>query len=124
MSAKEIGQKLVAFCKEGKNMESIQTLYAQNIESVEAMEGPGGMERVSQGLDAVKKKNEWWAENHEIHSAEVHGPYPHGEDRFAVRFNYDVTNKPSGRRMQMDEVGLFTVQGDKVVKEEFFYDMG
>ena len=41
--------------------------------------------------------------------------------RFAVRFAYDVTNKPSGRRMQMDEIGLFTVENGKIVREEFFY---
>ena len=50
-------------------------------------------------------------------------PYPH-DDRFAVRFLYDITNKPSGKRMTMDEVGVFTVANDKIVKEEFFYAMG
>ena len=69
-------------------------------------------------------KTQWWSDNHEIHSAAVTGPYPHGEDRFAVRFEYDITNKLSGQRMQMDEVGLFTVDAGKIVKEEFFYDMG
>lgn len=122
MSAKEIGQKLVAFCKEGKNLESINTLYAQNIQSIEAQAGPDG-NRVAEGIEAVRGKNQWWSENHEIHSASVHGPYPHGDDRFAVRFEYDITNKPSGQRMQMDEVGLFTVDAGKIVKEEFFYEM-
>jgi ketosteroid isomerase-like protein len=50
--------------------------------------------------------------------------YPHGEDRFAVRLSYDVTNKPSGRRMKMDEIALFTVADGKIVREEFFYDIG
>ena len=58
-----------------------------------------------------------------MHKAEVFGPYPH-DDRFAVRFLYDITNKPSGKRMTMDEVGLFTVANGKIVKEEFFYAMG
>jgi ketosteroid isomerase-like protein len=71
----------------------------------------------------VRGKNERWGEIHEVHSADIQGPYPHGVDRFAVRFDYDVTNKPSGRRMRMDEVGLFTVDDGKIVKEEFFYDM-
>ena len=48
------------------------------------------------------------------------GPYPH-DNRFAVRFLYDITNKPSGKRMMMDEVGLFTVENGKIVREEFFY---
>lgn len=59
-------------------------------------------------------------DNHTIHKAEVFGPYPH-DNRFAVRFLYDITNKPSGKRMTMDEVGLFTVENGKIVREEFFY---
>ncbi len=123
MSAKEIGQQLVAFCKEGKNMEAINALYHNDIESVEAVAPPGG-ERIAKGIDAIRGKNQWWAENHEIHSAEVAGPFPHGEDKFAVRFNYDVTNKPSGNRMKLDEVAVYSLQDDKIIKEEFFYDMG
>ena len=51
------------------------------------------------------------------------GPYPH-DDRFAVRFVYDITHKPSQKRMVMDEVALFTVSNGKIVKEEFFYTAG
>ena len=69
------------------------------------------------------EKGKWWAENHTVHSAEVFGPYPHG-DRFAVRFLYDITHQPSGNRMKMDEVGLFPIKDGKIAKEEFFYSMG
>lgn len=123
MSVKEIGQKLVAFCQQGKNLESISTLYSADIVSIEAGASPAG-ERVSTGIEAVKAKNVWWVENHEIHKAETAGPYPHGEDRFAVRFTYDITVKATGARFVMDEIGVFTVENDKIVKEEFFYDMG
>ena len=99
-------------------------LYAENVESIEAVAPQAGGERVTKGIEGVRGKNQWWSENHEIHSASVEGPWPHGDDRFAVRFSYDVTNKPSGMRMQMDEIGLFTLEGGKVVKEEFFYTMG
>jgi len=50
----------------------------------------------------------------------VFGPYPN-DDRFAVRFLYDITNKPSGKRLTMDEVALFSVKDGKIVREEFFY---
>jgi hypothetical protein len=123
MNAHEIGKKLVQFCKESKNMESINTLYSPEIVSVEAA-APDGGERISKGIDAVRGKNDWWLSNHEIHSAEVHGPYPHGDDKFAVRFLYDVTSKPNKQRFKMDEIGVFTVANGKVVREEFFYTMG
>ena len=123
MSASEVGKQMVALCREGKNLESINTLYSESIESIEAGALPG-MDQVSKGIEAVRGKNQWWIENHEVHNHEVEGPYPHGEGRFAVHFRYDVTNTPSGNRMKLDEIGLFTVDGGKIVKEEFFYDMG
>ncbi len=123
MSAKEVGEKLVAFCKEGKNLESINTLYHDDVESVETAAMPGS-ERTVKGIEGVRKKNQWWMENHEVHDASVEGPFPHGDDRFAVIFRYDVTDKPSGNRMKMEEVALFSLKGGKVIKEEFFYSMG
>jgi ketosteroid isomerase-like protein len=123
MNAEQIGTQLVALCREGKNLECINTLLSPDVVSVEAAAPPGG-ERTSRGLDAIRAKHHWWSDNHTIHKAEVFGPYPHGDDRFAVRFVYDITNKPSGKRLTMDEVALYTVANDKVTKEEFFYSTG
>ena len=80
------------------------------------------MPREMTGKQAIKGKNEWWVNNHEIHSAEADGPYPK-DDQFIVRFVYDVTNKPSGQRFKMEEAGLYTVKNGKIVREEFFYSM-
>jgi hypothetical protein len=122
MNALEVGKKLVQFCKQNKNLESVNTLYSPDIVSVEAG-APNNGDRVSKGIEAVRAKNTWWTENHEIHSAETFGPFPHGDDKFAVRFVYDITNKPSKKRMTMEEIAVFTVQNGKVVREEFFYSM-
>jgi ketosteroid isomerase-like protein len=78
------------------------------------------MQQECKGLAAIKGKGEWWVANHEVHSATATGPWPHG-DRFIVGFQYDVTNKPSGQRMQMDEAALYTIRNGKIVREEFFY---
>lgn len=122
MSSLEIGKKYVALCREGKNEAILDELFAKDAISVEAG-APPGQDRTAKGLEAIRGKSKWWRENHTVHKAEVSGPYPH-DDRFAVRFVYDVTNKPSGKRFSMDEVGLFTVANEKIVKEEFFYTMG
>ena len=122
MSTMEVGQKLVDLCSQGKNMEALETLYSANIVSVEACAMPG-MEQTQKGIEAIKGKNKWWYENHEVHDGQVVGPFPHG-DRFAVLFKYEVTPKQTGQRMTMEEVGLYTVENDKIVKEEFFYSMG
>ena len=122
MSTIEVANQLVALCRQGKNDEAVSTLFADDAVSVEAVAMPGGSQEAS-GIAAIKGKGEWWRANHEIHAASVTGPWPHG-DRFVVGFQYDVTFKPTGQRMQMDEVGLFTIQDGKIVREEFFYTMG
>jgi hypothetical protein len=122
MTSLEIAKKYVAMCKEDKHDEILNELFSKDAVSVEAG-GPPGMDRTAKGLEAIKAKGKWWTDNHEIHKAEVHGPYPH-DDRFAVRFVYDITNKPSGQRIHMDEVGLFTIENGKIVREEFFYTTG
>ena len=120
--AHTVGKKLVEFCKQGKHVEAVEALYARDIVSMEPVAHPGVPQK-SEGFDAVLKKNKWWTENHMVHSAEVTGPWPHG-DQFIVIFKYDVTPKAgpmAGKRMQMEEAGLYAVKGGKIVKEEFFY---
>jgi ketosteroid isomerase-like protein len=119
----EVGKKLVELCKQGKNDEAMETLYAPDIVSVEAGAPPGDSPE-RRGLAAVREKSVWWNANHVIHSATTQGPYPNG-DRFAVHFTYDVTAKHLGNaRVTMDEVALYTVKDGKIVREEFFYSMG
>ena len=122
MTTMEIGKELVALCQQGKNQEAINRFYSPNIESVEPVAMPG-MEQTQRGIAKIKSKNQWWVDNHEAHEGVAEGPFPHG-DRFIVRFKYDVTPKHMGKRFTMEEMGLFTVQNGKIVKEEFFYTMG
>jgi ketosteroid isomerase-like protein len=122
MSTLEIGKKYVALCREGKNEVVLDELFSKDAISVEAG-APPGQERTAKGIEAIRGKSKWWRENHTVHKAELSDAYPHDE-RFAVRFVYDVTNKPSGKRFTMEEVGLFTIDKGKIVKEEFFYAMG
>lgn len=119
MNTMEIANQLVDLCRQGKNEDALTLLFSPDAVSVEAFAPPDG-QRESRGLQAIRGKGEWWRDNHEIHSATVTGPWPHGH-RFIVGFQIDVTHKPSGRRMQMEEMGLYTVEGGKIVREEFFY---
>ncbi len=122
MDTKQVGEKLVSLCSKGKNMEAVESLYSKDIVSVEAMGSPE-MPAELRGIDKIKGKNQWWYDNNEVHSAKVEGPFPNN-DRFAVKFHWDVTPKAGprkGKRMQMDEVGIYTVKNGKIVREEFFY---
>ena len=117
MSTQDIANDLVALCKAGKFDEAGEKYWADDVLSVEA--APGDMAQI-RGKDGVRGKGEWWASAHEVHSTEVEGPYVNG-DQFVVRFKMDLTQKESGDRIQMDEVGVYTIKNGKIAEERFFY---
>ncbi len=124
MTPQEVANQLVALCRAGRNIEAVEMLLSPDVVSVEAM-GDETMPAVMNGRDAIRGKNEWWINNHKVHSARVKGPYPNG-DRFAVIFDYEVTpavGPMAGKRMRMEEVAIYTVADGKVAREEFYYDM-
>jgi ketosteroid isomerase-like protein len=124
-STLDVGRRLVDLCRAGKNLEAINTLYSPDVVSIEAR-GDAQMPARNQGIEAIRGKNQWWLENHDVHGSDVRGPWPHG-DRFVVTMMYDVTPKAgpvAGKRMQFEEAALYTVRDGKIVQEEFFYHMG
>ncbi len=117
MTTKQIADDVVAMAKAG-NLDGIGARYwADDVVSIEAMDGPMGR---MVGKEAVHGKGVWWNGAHEVHSAEAHGPYVNG-DQFAVRFVMDVTQKASGQRMTLDEVAIYTLKDGKIAEERFFY---
>lgn len=122
MTTAEVGERRVQLCKEGRNNEAVEQLYADDIVSVEAAQA-GPLSRRMEGKDQVRAKNEWWEQNNEVHSAEVAGPFLHGDDCFAAIFEFDITRKDNGQRSQMREVAVYTVADGKITQEEFFYTM-
>ncbi|MBI1340120.1 nuclear transport factor 2 family protein [bacterium] len=119
-TVKSVAERLVKYCKEGKEAQGLKELYAPDAVSVEAMAPPGGKAR-TEGLAGIKGKHDWWNGAHTIHSTTVEGPFMHGRNRFGVIFSMDVTNKQSKERIQMKELAIYTVRQGKISKEEFFY---
>ena len=123
METLEIGKALVALCKENKYLEAIETYYSEKIVSIEGASGEDMPQRM-EGIEAIKGKNNWWFENHEVHESTVEGPFvAEGSNQFVVRFTMDITAKAYGQRMQMTEVGIYDVADGKIVQEQFLYNM-
>ena len=121
MTTLEIGKQLVAFCQDQKGLDAVDALYGEKIVSIEA-QGSDELPARMEGLEAVRGKNAWWYDNHEIHAESAVGPFcGHREDQFAVLFEMDVTFKPTGERQKMSEVALYTVAEGKIVQEEVLY---
>ncbi len=119
MTLKDIADKLVDGCKSGQELANLPALYDANAVSVEAADYTGHGREIT-GLDAIRGKHAWWNDSFEVHSADVEGPFLHGDDRFAVIFQIDATEKASGQRMPMKEVAIYHVANGKIVREEFF----
>jgi len=116
MSTRTVATRFVELCSQGKNFDVMRTMYSPEIVSVEA----DGKETIGQG--PVIKKSEIWAGSNEVHGEKVRGPYFNGPDEFAVHFTFEVTPKTKGKRITLEEVALYTVSGDKITREQFFYD--
>lgn len=116
MSLQSVGKQLVDLCNQGKNFDVMNTMYAANIVSVE---GDGAE---TSGKDAVIEKSKRWSADNKIESEKVDGPFFNGPNTFAVHTIFEVTPKSTGKRIRLEEVGVYTVENDQIVREEFFYD--
>ncbi|MNT64249.1 SnoaL-like domain protein [compost metagenome] len=121
MEAVEVGKKLVELCNKGQHLKAVDTLYSDDIVSVEAEEMPG-MPLEMKGIEAIRQKNVAWDKENETDKFEAQGPFAHG-DSFAVHFKMSGKSKTTGKPFSGEEVGIYTVKDGKIVREEFFYTM-
>lgn len=115
MSLQTVGKKLVDLCNQRKNFDVMQTMYAPAIISVE----PSGQETAGQA--AVIEKSKQWAAANTIHGEKVVGPFFNAPDQFAVQITFEVTRKATGQRTTLEEIAVYTVKDDLIIREEFFY---
>lgn len=121
----EIGQKVVELNNQGKWDKIFSQYYTSDAVSAEAMAMPGQESNEAVGMDAIAAKGEWWESVTEMHAFNAEGPFIHGDDRFCVIFDMDTTNKETGERSQMREVGTYYVnEAGKITREEFAYAIG
>src|SRR6516165_6529893 len=112
MSTEEVAKKVVELVRKQAWYEALDALYDDNIVSLEATAPE------SRGKKEVRGKIDWWVNAMEIHSFKASEPFV-GHDRFVVQYDADVTDKNSKNRMQLSEVGVYTVKNGKIVREEF-----
>lgn len=116
MNTQEVASKVVELTRKQAWREALDTLYGNDIVSLESRAMDGSPE--TRGIEGVRGKVDWWLDAMETHSVKVHGPFV-AHDRFLVQYDIDVTDKSSKKRMQLSEVGVYTVKDGKIVREEF-----
>lgn len=119
MNTNDVAQKWAQMCREGKNLDCINELYADNVVSREMPGMPGEM--VS-GKQNVWNKNKEWLDNViEFHDGTIEDPVI-ADNHFTSKMTFDVTFKDRGRQ-QMEELVVFGVKDGKIASEQFFYNM-
>lgn len=119
MTLKDIAQALVDACRTHQEMAHLDRAYSADAVSVESAD-MDGTPRETRGLDGIKGKHVWWEANFDTVSGSVTGPFLHGDDRFAVIFESEVTEKATGNAIAFQEVAIYTVADGKIVREEFY----
>lgn len=115
-SPAEVGDEFVSLFNSGAIGEIENRLWSPKVVSVEG----GNVSMGWHGRKAVRAKNDEWMATHTIHSARAEGPFV-GASGFAVTFRMDVEDSSTGRRNGMQEIGVYTVERGKIVREEFMY---
>jgi len=117
MSTEEVAKKVVELVRKQAWYEALDTLYDNDIVSVEATAPE------SRGKEAVRGKIDWWVNAMQVHSFKASEPFV-AHDRFVVRYDADVTDKESKKRQEIAEVGVYIVKNSKIVREEFLPRLG
>jgi hypothetical protein len=115
MSLQTVAQQFVDLCNQGRNFDVMRTMYAPDIISVE---GDG---QETAGRVPVIQKSERWGEANTINRQSIRGPFFNGPDKFAIHFVHEVTPKGTDRHVSLEEVAVYTVKGDQITREQFFF---
>ena len=116
MNTEEVAKKVVELVRKQAWYEALD-LYDDDIVSVEA-HAMGGGSPETRGKEGVRGKVDWWVNAMEVHSFKASEPFV-AHDRFVVQFDADVSDKKTKERSQLSEVGVYTVENGKIVREEF-----
>ncbi len=119
MTTTEIANRLVDLCRKGEWETCYKELYSPECSSIEM---PGTPWEDAHGMEAIGKKGEIWNEMvQEMHGGSVGDPIVAG-DHFACTMMMDVTFKGQDRS-QMNQICMYKVKDEKIVSEQFFYEV-
>jgi len=92
-------------------------LYSPDIESIE--EGFTTEIGRVKGMEGLKIKGQGLSRDFEVHGIKASNPVI-ADNWFSVKFQIDTTDKKTGVRSILSEIGVYKVYDGKIVKEHYF----
>ena len=118
MTTKEIATRLIDMCRKGKVEEAKEELFAQDIISIEPLEGI--LPKETKGMDAIRKKAELFISKVEnFYGTTISEPVIAG-DYFSVSWDTDLQMKGEERKTN-SELCVYKIKDGKIISEQFFY---
>jgi len=118
MTTKEIAVLLVEMCRNGQVEEAKEKLFADDIVSIEPMEGL--LPKEVKGMDAIREKAALFISMvDDFYGSTISDPLIAG-DYFSVSWDSDLQMK-GGERKTATELCVYKTSGGKIVSEQFFY---
>ncbi|MBN8790313.1 MAG: nuclear transport factor 2 family protein [Terrimonas sp.] len=117
MTTQEVAGKFYDYMQQGAFTKIYTELYSSDATSEEA---PGSDWPKASGLKEMEEKGKKWNDMiSEMHGGTTDRPVIAG-DYFTCFMTMDYTGK-DGKRVNMEEIGLYRVKDGKIVSEQFFY---
>ncbi|WP_350289615.1 nuclear transport factor 2 family protein [uncultured Croceitalea sp.] len=119
MTTKEVANKFVNLCKEGK-YDQAYGMYADNAVSEEM---PGVPNNVTKGKANILNDFQQWSESiEEMHGGSVGEPMVAG-NHFVVPMSMDATFKDDRGRQKMDELCVYQVENGQITRATYHYEL-
>jgi ketosteroid isomerase-like protein len=118
MTTKEVADRLVQLCRDGKIEEAKLELFTEDTVSLEPAEGL--LPKETKGLKAIQQKAELFISMvEEFYGNTITEPFVAG-DYFSVGWISQLQMKGQQRQTN-SEICLYKVRDGKIVSEQFFY---
>ncbi len=122
MEIEDIAYACIELWNQGNFREAYQNYYSENATKVEPLAWGDQSNEVSGSTsmaDHEESLTDEWLDINSVYISE--GPFI-GATGFSVIIKSDFTFRDTGERHIFREVGIYTIENGKIVREEFLYD--